>query len=193
MILDIRPKGEVCLRMREDDVRRSHFIEFLDENRIAVEQTQPVMDSAALRSLIFFTYCPEKQKNQRLGCQARIESITSDHQIVIRQLTTPFNCDLRLWPRIHFNVLPEMRAYCYDQEIGVIDVSGGGTHLVLRENDSASPGVGALVEIKFIFETGETAADGKILRLWTDPDGLHHVEVKFIGQPEINNFIYKKS
>lgn len=192
MILDIQPKDEIYLRLMENDVRRSYFIKFLDDNRIAVEQTQPAMDSAALMSLIFFTYCPEKQRNQRLGFQARIESITPDHLIFIRQLTPPFICDLRLWPRIHFDVLPKINAFYDDQEIQVIDVSGGGTHLVLRENDSAPPAVGSLVQINFIFETGETTADGKILRLWTDPEGLRHVEVKFIGQPEIRNYIYKR-
>ncbi len=192
MLSDIRKKDEIQLRLMEDDVRRSHFIEFLDESRIAVEQTQPVLDSSALMSLLFFTYCPVKQKNQRLGFQARIENITSDHRIIIRQLTHPFACDLRLWPRINFIVLPKMRAFCYDQETQIVDVSGGGTHLLLQENDCASPKVGSLVEIKFVFEKGETTADGKILRLWSDSQGLRHVEVKFLGQPEIRNFIYKR-
>jgi hypothetical protein len=192
MVLDIRKKDEIQLRLMEDDVRRSHFIEFLDESRIVVEQTQPVMDTSALMSLLFFTYCPEKQKNQRLGFQARIESITSDHRIIIRRLTQPFICDLRLWPRINFIVLPRMRAFCYDQETQIVDVSGGGTHLVLRESDCASPEVGSLVEIRFVFEQGETTADGRILRLWSDAQGLRHVEVKFLGQPEIRNFIYKR-
>jgi hypothetical protein len=191
MILDIQPKDEIYLRLMENDVRRAYFVKFLDGNRIAVEQTQPAMDNAAIMSLIFFTYCPEKQKNQRLGFQARIESITPDHLIFIRQLTMPFICDLRLWPRIHFDVLPKINAFYHDQEIQVVDVSGGGTHLVLRENDAAPPAVGSLVQIKFIFEKGETTAAGKILRLWTDPEGLRHVEVKFIGQPEIRNFIYR--
>lgn len=193
MFLDIQPKDEIYLRLMENDVRSSHFIKFLEEDLIAVEQTQPAIDNGALMSLIFFTYCPKKQKNQRLGFQARIEDITPDHQIFIRQLTKPFICDLRLWPRIHFNVLPKINAFCNDQEIQVVDVSGGGTHLVLRENDPAPPAVGSLVEIKFIFEEGETTADGKILRLWTDPKGLRHVDVKFIGEPEIRNFIYKRS
>lgn len=193
MFLNIRPKDEVHLRLMENDVRRAHFIKFLEDNRVVVEQTQPAIDNAELMSLIFFTYCSEEQKNQRLGFQARIESITPDQQIIIRQLTTPFVCDLRLWPRIHFDVLSKINAYYNDQEIQVIDVSGGGTHLVLRQNDSTPPEEGSLVEIKFIFETGETTADGKILRLWIDPQGLRHVEVKFIGEPEIRNFIYKRS
>jgi hypothetical protein len=188
----IRPKEEINLRLREDDVRRSSFIEYLNETLVAVEQTKPAIGHAERRSLIFFTYCPEQKEKQRFGFQARIERITPDHRIIIRQLTMPFVCDLRLWPRIRFEVLPQMRAFCEDREIKVIDVSGGGTHLVLRENDDSSPEVGSLVEIKFIFAEGETTADGKILRLWTDPGGLRHVEVKFIGEPEIRNFIYKK-
>lgn len=191
MLFDIQPKDEVYLRLRENDVRLSHFIKFIDENRIAVEQTEPVMDNATLMSLIFFTYCPDKHKKQRLGFQARIESITPDNLIFIRQLTKPFICDLRLWPRIHFDVQRKVNAFYQDQEIKVVDVSGGGTHLVLQADDCESPAVGSLVEIKFIFEKGETTADGKILRSWTELGGLRHVEVKFLGEPEIRNFIYK--
>jgi len=192
MLTDIRPNDEIYLRLAEDDVRHSCFIKFLDENRIVVEQTAPPMDNATLMSLIFFTYCPENRKTQRLGFQARVESLTPDHLIFIRQLTKPFICDLRLWPRIRFDVLPKLHAFRGDQEIKVINISGGGTHLVLHENDSASPAVGSFVQVRFIFEEGETTADGKILRLWTDPEGLRHVEVKFIGDPEISDFIYKR-
>lgn len=192
MVTDIRPNDEVYLRMAANDVRRSCFIKFLDENRIVVEQTQPPMDNAMLMSLIFFTYCPEKHKPQRMGFQARIENITPDHLIFIRQLTKPFICDLRLWPRIRFDVLPKIKAFQGDKEITVINISGGGTHLVLHEEDSASPSEGSLVQVRFIFEQGETTADGKIQRSWTDPQGLRHVEVKFIGEPEIRDFIYQR-
>lgn len=193
MDLDIHPKDEIQLRLREEDVRLSYFVKFLDEDRVVVEQTRPFMDNSVLMSLIFFTYCPDKQKNQRLGFQARIESITPDHRIIIRQMTRPFICDLRLWPRVHFDMLPNAQAFCRDKEIQVVDVSGGGTQLVLRPNDSVSPAIGCLVAIKFIFDKGETTADGKILRLWTDSKGSRHVEVKFIGQPEIRDFIYRRS
>lgn len=193
MLTDIRPQDEVHLRLAADDVRRSVFIKFLDENRIVVEQTQPPMDNSLLMSLIFFTYCPENRKPQRMGFQARIENITPDHLIFIRQLTKPFICDLRLWPRIHFDVLPKIHAFYGDQEIKVINISGGGTHLALNEDDPASPSAGSLVQVKFIFKEGETTADGKILRSWTDQKGLRHVEVKFIGEPEIRDFIYKRS
>ena len=192
MIADIQPKDEVYLRLAADDVRRSCFIKFLEENRVVVEQTRPPMDNTLLMSLIFFTYCPENHKPQRMGFQARIENITPDHLIFIRQLTKPFICDLRLWPRIRFDVLPKIKAFQGDKEITVINISGGGTHLVLHEDDPASPAIGSLVQVRFIFEKGETTADGKILRSWTDPRGLRHVEVKFIGEPEISDFIYKR-
>jgi len=191
VILDINPQHEIELRLTANDIRPSHFVKFIDQSLLAIEQTQPVMSKTAIMSLIFFTYCPVKQKKQRLGFQARIESITFDHQIIIRQLTLPFMCDLRLWPRIHFDVLPKINAFYHDQEVQVVDVSGGGTHLMLRKDDSTPPSVGSLVNIKFIFEKGETTANGKILRAWTDSEGLRHVEIKFIGQPEISNFIYK--
>lgn len=191
MILDIRPNDEIYLRLTADDVRRSNFIKFLDDGRIVVEQTDPPIVNSVLMSLIFFTYCSEKQKNQRLGFQARIENITPDHHIFLRQFTKPFVCDLRLWPRVSFDVLPKIRAFCGDEEIHVVDISGGGTHLVLPESDSSSPAVGSFVQVRFIFEKGETTADGKILRSWTDQQGFRHVEVNFLGQPDIRSFIYK--
>lgn len=192
MISDIRPKDEIYIRLSADDVRRATFIGFLNDGRVAVEQTDPPLDDSALTSLVFFTYCPEKQKSRRLGFQARIESITADRQILLQQLTKPFVCDLRLWPRVQFNVLPKVHAYCGDQEIKVVDLSGGGTHLVLQNDDSASPAIGSFVQVKFIFEKGETTADGKILRAWNDQQGLRHVEVHFLGEPEIRRFIYNR-
>ncbi|MRR17662.1 MAG: hypothetical protein EG826_14535 [Deltaproteobacteria bacterium] len=192
MISDIKSKDEIYIRLSADDVRRATFIGFLDDGRVAVEQTDPPLDDSTLTSLVFFTYCSEKQKNRRLGFQARIESITADQQILLKQFTKPFFCDLRLWPRVHFDVLPKLHAYCGDQEIKVVDLSGGGTHLVLEDEDSASPAIGSFVQVKFIFEKGEATADGKILRSWTDQQGLRHVEVNFLGQPEIRKFIYNR-
>jgi len=192
MILDIKPNDEIYLRLSADDVRRSTLIALLDDDRVMIEQTNPPIDNSALMSMVFFTYCSEKQKNQRLGFQARIEKITADQQIFLRQFTKPFVCDLRLWPRVHFDVLPNLHAYCGDREIRVVDISGGGTHLVLQDDDSVSPAIGSFVQVKFIFEKGETTADGKILRAWTDQKGLRHVEVNFLGQPEIRKFIYSR-
>ncbi|MFO7570704.1 MAG: hypothetical protein R6W75_13000 [Smithellaceae bacterium] len=190
---DLRIKDEVSLRMGQDDVRLSRFIKFSGKNRIVVEQTRPAMDPSEIRSLIFFTYCTDKHKKERMGFQARIESMTPDNRIVIKQLSRSFVCDLRLWPRVHFNLLPHVRAYRQDQEIQVIDVSGGGTHLVLMDDGGEMPETGFLVQIKFIFDQGETTADGKIMRAWTDSEALRHVEVEFIGDPEISDFIYKAS
>jgi hypothetical protein len=192
MLTEILLNDEISLRLAADDVRRCRFIKFLDENRIVVEQTDPPVDNSSLMSLIFFTHRPEKDGSGRMGFQARIENITPDNRIFIRQLTKPFFCDLRLWPRVQFDLLPEMQAFCGDREIDVVNISGGGTHIVLHEDDPASPGPGSHVEIKFIFEKGATTADGRILRLWTDQKGLRHVEVKFLGEPEISDFIYRR-
>lgn len=189
MALNIKAKDEICLRLSENDVRRSHFIEHLRDNMIAIEQTEPAMDNHRLMSIIFLTYCPKKQKKQRLGFQARIENITPDHLIFIRQLTTPFICDLRLWPRIHFDMLPKISAFCHDQEIQVVDVSGGGTHVVFNENDCAAPPIGTIVPMKFFFKDGKTTLEGEILRQWTAPTRMRHVAVRFVGQHNIPTFL----
>jgi hypothetical protein len=193
MALDITPTDEVFLRIRENDVRRSHVVKFLSENRIAVSQTTPPMERSALMSLIFFTYCTEKPGKNRLGFQARIENITPDRRIIIRQMTKPFICDLRLWPRVHFDLLPDLRAYCQNKKLQVVDVSGGGTQVLLSEEDDTVSAVGSCMKIQFVFENGQTSVEGKILRVRTDRDGMRHVSVQFFGQPEIRDLIYRRS
>jgi hypothetical protein len=190
MALDIQAKDEIYLRLAAHDVRRSHFIEFLPDNLIVIEQTNPGIDNHWLLSTIFFTFCPGGQKTHRVGFNVRIETITPDYRIFMTKLSEPVPCDLRFWPRIRLDLLPGVRAFCHEQEIQVIDISGGGTHVVLRENDCATPPIGTIVQMKFIFENGEETMDGEVLRQWVDPTGTRHVAVKFVGQHNIQKYIY---
>ena len=101
-----------------------------------------------------------------MGFQARIESITPDSMLFIRQLTKPFFCDLRLWPRVQFDLLPEMQAFCGNRRLDIVNISGGGTHIVLHDDDPAAPEPGSLVKIKFIFDKGRPPR-GRMVRLWS--------------------------
>lgn len=139
MELDIGPKEEIYLRLDRSDIRRSYFIEFLPDNLLAIEQPDPCIDNSRLMSVIFFTFCPGRQKTSRSGFEARIETITDDYRVFLRRLTQPVPCDLRLYPRIRLDLLPNVQAFCHDREVQVIDLSGGGTHVVLRKDDCASP------------------------------------------------------
>jgi len=192
MIEELLPDKEVSLRLSADDVRSSRVVKFLGDKRIVVGQTDPPVDNYSMMSLIFFTYRPQQNSPDRMGFQARIESITPDSMLFIRQLTKPFFCDLRLWPRVQFDLLPEMQAFCGNRRLDIVNISGGGTHIVLHDDDPAAPEPGSLVKIKFIFDKGRTTAEGRIVRLWSDQKGLRHVEVKFLGDPEISNFIYRR-
>lgn len=190
MIPELQIKGEIQLRFAAEDVRRSQVIAFLDKSRLLVEQTRPAIGKTELRSLIILTYLRKRTGHQRFGFQARIENVMPERQVNVRQLSQPFLCDLRLWPRLRSETV-FVRAFCEDREIRVSDVSGGGTHLVLKEGDCASLDVGALVQVRFVFEKGETTTDGKILQRWMDRDGLRHVRMKFFGEPEIRDFLYR--
>jgi hypothetical protein len=190
MALEIKPKEKIFLRLAANDVRRSHFIEFLHDNLISIEQTVPPVDNQHLMAVLFFTYCPGGQKKPRFGFEARIETITPDKRIFLRRLSEPFACDLRLWPRIRMDLRPVIYAYCENQEFKIVDISGSSAHFTLpEEEDSPSYKVGTIVQIKFVFESGETFADCEITRHWIDTTGKNHLAVQFIGSNEVNNFI----
>jgi hypothetical protein len=190
MIPDLKPEDEIHLRLTGNDVRPSRFIEFLRDNLIATEQTRPAIDNSLLMSSIFFTYRPAAQNGTRLGFEARIETITPDHRIFLRQLSDPFLCDLRLWRRVRLDTIPLARAFYNDLEIQIIDISAGGAHLVLRKEDCDVPAPGTVISIKFIFEKGEVPMDGKVQRQWTDAAGKRHIAVEFIDPGDIRKMIY---
>ncbi len=190
MIPDLKPKEAIHLRLTGNDVRPSCFIEFLRDDLIAIEQTKPAIDNSLIMSVIFFTYCPDDENGKRLGFEARIETITPDHRIFLRQLSDPFTCDLRLWRRVRLDRIPRVRAFCHDREIQVIDISAGGAHIVLRGDDCDAPASETLVAMKFIFEKGEILMEGKVLRQWTDPAGTRHVAVQFVDPKDIRKMIY---
>ncbi|MDD4357234.1 MAG: hypothetical protein PHN98_08275 [Smithellaceae bacterium] len=189
MTLEIKPKEIIFLRLAANDVRRSHFIEFLHDNLISIEQTTPPVDNHHLMAILFFTYCPGGQKKPRFGFEARIETITPDKRIFLRRLSEPFACDLRLWPRIRLDLRPVIYAYCQNQEFKIVDISGSSAHFTLPEDDCPSYKVGTIVQIRFVFESGETFADCEITRHWIDTTGKNHLAVQFIGSNEVNDFI----
>lgn len=189
MTLDIKPKDKIYLRLAANDVRRSYFIEFLHNDLISIEQTEPPIDNSLLMSVLFFTYCPGGKKTPRFGFEAEIETITPDYRIFLRRLSEPFICDLRLWPRIRLDLRPSIRAFCQDQEFKVVDISVSSAHVMPLGDDCPPYFVGTIIQMKFIFEKSETIADCEILRHWIDVAGKHHIAVQFIGQHDIRNFI----
>jgi len=189
MPLKIEPKTEIYLRLAINDIRPSHFTELMSNNLFAIEQTMPLIENHAINSLVLITYCMDGTNN-RLGIEARIESITPDYRIILRKLSEPVTCDLRICPRIRLDLLPGVRAFCHDKEIQVVDVSGGGAHMILRGRDCEAPEIGAIVQMKFIFENGEANVDSEILRKWSDLTDKTHVAVKFISQNDIQKLIY---
>ena len=97
---------------------------------------------------------------------------------------------MRVWPRISLDLLPNVHAYCHGKEIKVISISGGGTHVILYEDDCAASETGAIVNMKFIFDKGEVAIEGKILRKWQDDSQRTHVAIQFQGSYNISRFKY---
>lgn len=189
MNLNIPPGEPIFLRFDVTDIRKSHLHEIQSNNLIALEQTQPPVEKSSLQRTIAVTYT-DPEENGRLGFEARIQGITDDYRIILLKLSDPVPCNLRTSPRIRLDLLPDVRAFCHDKEIQVIDVSGGGTHIILQENDCSAPEIGMIVNLKFVFEKGETVMEGEILRKWKDPCMRDHVAIKFHGDHDIDKFIY---
>jgi len=190
MIPDLKPKNEIHLRLTENDVRPSCFLEFLRDNLIAIEQTKPAIDHSRLMSIIFLTYRPDAGKEKRMGFEARIETITPDHRIFLRQMSDPFFCDLRQWRRVRRDVMHEGRAFYQNHEIQIIDISGGGARLAWHEEDYDAPSPGTLIAIKFIFAKGEILMEGEVLHQGTGSTGKRHISVKFVNPQDVRKMIY---
>lgn len=187
---DLKGKDDIYLRFAGNDVRHSHFIEFLRDNLLVVEQSKPSVDSARLMSPSFFTYCMTSASSKRMGFEARIESLTPDHQIIIRQLSDPFGCDLRLWRRVRLDLIPGIRAFCQEVEVHIVDISAGGTHIVSRDKNEFLPSQGATVAIEFASSRGERLLEGEVIRQWDDPNGKKHAALQFRDAKDIRQLIY---
>jgi hypothetical protein len=190
MNLDVMPLEEISLRFDPDDIRKSQLQEIMSNELIAIKQTMPPVENTILNQTVLLTYPDSSGNTGRIGFKARIQEITPDYRIILHKLTDPAPCDLRLWPRIHLDLLPEVKAFCHDKEIQVVDISGGGTHIILQKDDCSAPEIGSTLNLKFIFEKGETVMEGEILRKWKDPCQRDHVAIRFHVNHNINQFIY---
>jgi hypothetical protein len=189
MRLKIKPGEELCLLLKGKDIRKSRLIQLLPNDYFAIEQTQPFIEKIYLNHIVLLTYQRITEKPGRLGFEARIQAITSDSRIILRKLNDPAPCDLRMWPRIRLNLLPNIRAYCQEKESQVIDISSTGIHIILYEGDEEHE-IGAVDKMKFIFENGEINIEGKILRKWRDNYQRNHLAISFPDKNNISQFIY---
>jgi hypothetical protein len=192
MQLNIEPGKEILLRLGENDIRKSQIHELLPNDFISIEQTQPPIQNVHLNHIVLFTYRSAAEKPGRFGLEARIQEVTADNRIILRKLNDPAPCDLRIWPRICLNLLPNIRAYCQEKESQVIDISSIGTHIILYEGDEKHD-IGAVVKMKFVLKNDELVIEGKILRKWKDSSRRVHVSIEFQGKHEhdISKFIYQ--
>jgi hypothetical protein len=189
MRLNIEPGEEICLLLEKKEIRKSRLIQLLPNDYFAIEQTQPFIEKIYLNHIVLLTYQKTTAKPGRLGFEARIQAITSDSRIILHKLSDPAPCDLRMWPRIRLNLLPDIRAYCQEKESQVIDISSIGTHIILYEGDEEHE-IGAVVKMKFIFENGEIDIEGKILRKWRDNYQRNHLALSFPDKNNISQFIF---
>ncbi|MGV8056467.1 MAG: hypothetical protein AB2L12_00290 [Smithellaceae bacterium] len=189
MNLNIPPEEPIFLRFDVSDIRKSELHEILQNDLIAIEQPQPPIDATSLNRIIILTY-KDPQEKDRLGFEVRIQEITADYRVILLKLRDPAPCDLRVWPRIRLDLLPDVRAFCHDKEIQVVDISGGGTHIILQKDDCEAPEIGKIVNLKFVFEKGNAVIEGEVLRKWKDPNLRDHVAIKFHGNHNITQFIY---
>jgi hypothetical protein len=185
------PVGEeVFLRFDVNDIRSSRHLRMEKDDLFIIEQTSRPIEKVHLNKIVLITYGNHEEKNGRLGFEARIQAINPAGEITLHKLSDPTPCDLRVWPRIRLDLLPDVLAYCRGKEIRVIDISGGGAHVILGKDDCIDLEIGTIVSMKFVFKKGETAMDGKILRKWQDASLRSHIAIQFQGSYNINQFIY---
>ena len=98
--------------------------------------------------------------------------------------------DLRAWPRVRLDLLPNVRAFCHEKEVQVIDLAAGGAHVILRCDESDVSEIGTILQMKFVFDKGEVSVEGEILRKWKDTSQRDHIAIKFCGNNDIQKFIY---
>jgi hypothetical protein len=189
MTLNISPGEPILLRFDATDVRKSQLYQILPDDLIAIEQPQPRIEKTNWNRIVLFTY-RAPQENGRCGFECRIQETTEDFRVILHKLNDPSPCDLRLWPRIRLDLLPNVQAFCHDKETQVIDISGGGTHIILQNGDCAATEIGSIVNLKFIFDKGDVAVEGEILRKWKDSCQRDNVAIKFRGDCNIARFIY---
>ncbi len=188
--LNIVSKEEIYLRLERNNILKSKIHAFLPDDLIAIEQTQPPLKADYINRIILLTYREAEDKTRRFGFEARIKKISSDNRIVLQKINDPSPCDLRIWPRIRLDLLPNVRAFCHEKEIQVIDISAGGTHIILHSNECEAPEIGTIVQMKFIFDKGTVLVEGKILRKWKDASQGDHVAIEFCSSNNIGQFIY---
>lgn len=188
--LNIPVGEEIFLRFDVNDVRQTKLIRIENGELFVIGQTNPPIDSTHLNKIILMTYKNPEGKSGRLGFEARIQTVTSGFGITLYKLNNPAPCDLRVWPRIRLDILPSVQAFCHGKETQVIDISGGGAHVILHADDCSSPEIGTIVSMKFIFEKGTVEVEGKILRKWQDKNLQNHFAIQFQGSYNIKQFIY---
>lgn len=190
MHLDIEPDQEICLVFGKKEIRRSRFYQQLPNEYFSIEQTNPAIDDSSISEILLITYGTNGSRpGARLGFEARIKGLTEEDLLILHKLNDPAPCDLRKWPRIKNNLLPDIRAKCQKKESQVVDISNNGTHLMLYEADAA-PKVGAKVKLKFIFKETQKEIDGIILRKWKDEFQRLHMAICFDEKNDIGKFIY---
>jgi len=189
MRLNIAPGKEIHLLLDKNNIRKSKIDQLMSNDFFSIEQTQPIIEKDCLNKILLLTYLTTKKRPGRFGFEARIQAITSDARIILHKLNDPAPCDLRAWPRISHNLLPNIRAYCEEKESQVIDISSIGVHIILYEGEEEHD-IDAVVKMKLIFENGQIYIEGKILRKWKDNYQRNHLALLFSEKNNISQFIY---
>lgn len=189
MRLAIAPGEEIHLLLDGNNIRKSKIYQLLSNDFFSIEQTQPIIEKDYLNKIVLLTYQTTKESPGRFGFEARIQAVTSDSRIILHKLNDPAPCDLRTWPRIWHNLLPNIRANCQEKESQVINISSIGTHIILYEGEEEYD-IGAVVKMNFIFVNGKIDIKGKILRTWKDNYQRNHLVIPFSEKNNISQFIY---
>ncbi|HDQ03950.1 MAG TPA: hypothetical protein ENN23_05180 [Deltaproteobacteria bacterium] len=190
MRLTIEPKKEIYVLVNGKNIIKSRFHQTLPNDFFSIEQTKPHLEENHVNEIVLVSYSTNgENKKGRFGFEARIKAITSDRLVILHKLNDPAACELRSWPRIRHNLLPNIHASCQKKESQVVDVSCNGAHMILYESDTSSK-IGAAVKLNFVFDDGEVNIEGQILRKWKDSFHRTHIAISFSEDNDISRFIY---
>ncbi len=188
MQLPLSSKDKIVLRLREAedaDLRTTYINDVMSDEYITVEQTNPPLNNTFLSRSILVTFSSKDFENGRVGFMARIERFTADGRIVLHKLSDYAAHDLRMWPRVNGNFLQYINAYMKDNHIQLIDLSCGGSHVILNRDD-LEYNDGSQIKLRLVHEGGETIIDGKVLRVWPDASRNMHAAIQFNDANRIN-------
>jgi hypothetical protein len=181
----LRPKTAVDLILSPGITRRT-FVLDISDNRIALANPRPRLDSRNILCPAILTYLTIDQPGIRYGFDVRVLSLQDDYDIagkkfpvaIVLKTSYTRKMDLRAFPRIKIDGL---RIFLEDEELDIMNVSSGGAHLMRKGRLKRPVRAGSAVTISMIRGSNVLQTKAMVMRHWQARGigGSEHLAVKF--------------